>query len=106
MLQPLLQRDLMQLGGVKEIFNQLSRMLQLLKVRLPFTYQHSSLVLPNSFISRDIIAGKNHIEAVSGNGNPGNLQTEVHLKSPDVTVNASPEEFPGFSQPDDIVRSG
>ncbi|XP_070053398.1 serine/threonine-protein kinase TIO [Nicotiana tomentosiformis] len=50
---------------------------------------------------------KNHIQAVSGNGNIGSLQTDVHLKSPDnVTVNASPEEFPGFSQPDDIVQSG
>ncbi|KAH0691640.1 hypothetical protein KY289_018998 [Solanum tuberosum] len=49
---------------------------------------------------------KNHIQAVNGNGNTGNLQTEVHLKSPDVTVIASPEEFPGFSQPDDIVQSG
>ncbi|XP_055827589.1 serine/threonine-protein kinase TIO [Solanum dulcamara] len=49
---------------------------------------------------------KNHIQAASGNGNTRNLQTEVHLKSSDVTVNASPEEFPGFSQPDDIVLSG
>ncbi|KAK4351069.1 hypothetical protein RND71_030382 [Anisodus tanguticus] len=61
--------------------------------------------LPNSSISRDIIAGESHIQAVSGNGNTGNLHTEVHLKSPDATVNASPEEFPGFSQPDDIVQS-
>uniref|UniRef100_A0A3Q7FPT6 non-specific serine/threonine protein kinase n=1 Tax=Solanum lycopersicum TaxID=4081 RepID=A0A3Q7FPT6_SOLLC len=49
---------------------------------------------------------KNHIQPISGNANTGNLQTEVHLKSPDVTVNASPEEFPGFSQPDEIVQSG
>jgi len=81
-------------------------MLQHPKVRLPFTYQIACLIFLNSSISRDIIAGKNHIQAVSGNGNTGNLQTEVHLKSPDVTVNASPEEFPGFSQPDDIVQSG
>lgn len=81
-------------------------MVQPPKVRLPFTYQHARLILPNSSISRDTIAGKSHIQAASGNGNTGNLQTEVHLKSPDVTVNSSPEEFPGFSQPDDIVLSG